>query len=426
MGPPQGRRRFLTMAAVSTMTGFAGCALRSSADESRSNEAQDAIERLPETLGLETLIDGLAFPLAVEFAPGVDRRYVAERDGRVVVHESDGRLDDPILDLREAIETGGERGLLGMALHPEFDENRRLFVHYSAPRRPGTPDDYDHTGVVAAFEATDDGRRAKRDSERIVLEIPQPQDFHNGGDIAFGPDGYLYVTVGAGGGGGGGGQDVTEDFLGSILRLDVDERTSEQEYTVPDDNPLVGRPGLDEYYAWGFRNPWRMSFDDGDFFVADVGENDYEEVNLVQKGGNYGWNVKEGTHCYRDEDCPDETAADVRGGEPLLDPIVEYPHAAEGAGVSGVSVIGGYVYRGSALPALESVYVFGDLASDGRLFAAVRPADSDEQWPTGVIEIDDEAKLEQILSFGRDANGELYVLGTGADGGGLYRIVPAA
>ncbi|WP_226479226.1 PQQ-dependent sugar dehydrogenase [Natrinema amylolyticum] len=417
------RRRFLTVAAVGATAGFAGSASRSAATRPQSSAA---IDRLPETVGLETVIDGLESPLAVEFAAAGDRRYVAERDGRIYVHEADGLRDDPFLDLRETVVTDGERGLLGLTLHPDFAENRRLFVHYSAPRRSGTPADFDHTGVIATFEASDDGERAKRDSERVVLEIPQPTNYHNGGDMAFGPDGYFHVGIGAGGGGGGGGQDVTRDFLGSVLRLDVDERTAEQGYAVPDTNPLVGRTGLDEYYAWGFRNPWRLSFDDGDLFVADVGENDYEEVNLVEKGGNYGWNIKEGTHCYTEADCPDETPERVRGGEPLRDPIIEYPREAAETGVSGVSVIGGYVYRGTALSALNDAYVFGDFLAAGRLFAATRPEDGNGLWPTTVLEIDDGVRLERILSFGRDDDGEVYVLGTSGDGGGLYRVVPAA
>lgn len=218
---------------------------------------------------------------------------------------------------------------------------------------------------------------------------------------------------------------MTENLLASVLRIDIDERTPGKRYAVPEDNPLVGRDGLDEYYAWGFRNPWRMSFDDGDLFVADVGERTYEEVNLVEKGGNYGWNIKEGTRCFREDDCPDETPADVRNGEPLIDPIIEYPHSAEGADVTGVSVIGGYVYRGSELPALDGVYVFGDFLAEGRLFAATHDDDSDESWSTAVIETDDE-KLDRLVSFGRDDDGEVYVLGIGADGGGFYRIVPAA
>jgi glucose/arabinose dehydrogenase len=167
-----------------------------------------------------------------------------------------------------------------------------------------------------------------------------------------------------------------------------------------------------------------MSFDGSDLYVGDVGQSDYEEVSLVEKGGNYGWNVREGTHCYRASDCP-TTASGVRGGEPLVDPIVEYPHG--GADVSGISVIGGAVYRGSAFPDAEGVYVFGDYAVEGRLFAATRP-DDDGLWPTTTVSLagDGAERLQRLRSFARDADGELYVVGTGSDGGGLYRLVPPA
>ncbi len=414
------RRQFLTSAVVGATTGLVGTASRSLAADSDADRPS-AVEDMPDAVALETVIDGLGFPLAVDFAPDADRRYIAERDGRVWVHESNGLRDQPLLDLRETVVTGGERGLLGMTLHPDFAENRRLFVHYSASRRSDTPQEFDHTGILATFEATDDGTEVHSDSDRVVLEIPQPADFHNGGDLAFGPDGYLYAGIGAGGGGGGGGQDVTTDLLGSIIRIDVDGRSAAGEYAIPDDNPLVGRDGLDEYYAWGFRNPWRLSFDDGDCFVADVGENDYEEVNLVEKGGNYGWNVKEGTHCYREQDCPDEASGPGLSGDQFQDPIIEYPHPPAETDVSGVSVIGGYVSRDSSHPALEGAYVFGDLVADGRLFAATRPDDGG-LWPTTAIEITGEQTLERLFSFGRDADGAVYALGAAADSGGVFRI----
>ncbi|WP_435348430.1 PQQ-dependent sugar dehydrogenase [Haloarchaeobius sp. HRN-SO-5] len=447
------RRRFLAAVAAST-TALAGCSdaggglvttgggpptdgSQPTDDEPGTGDGtgtDDEPPGVPAAVGLEAVTVGMQAPLDVAVHPDADRRYVADQAGVVYVHDPDGRRDRPLLDLRNSVEFGGEKGLLGIALHPEFAENGRLFVRYSAPRRSGTPSSYSHTFVLAEFSVGDDGLRADRDSERTVLEVPEPQSNHNAGDLAFGPDGYLYVAVGDGGAGGdrgpghvddwydrtagGNGQDVTENLLGSILRLDVDRGDP---YAVPEDNPLVGRAGRDEHYAWGLRNPWRMSFDGSDLFVGDVGQNRYEEVSLVRKGGNYGWNVKEGTHCYRTDDCPDRTPSDVRGGEPLVDPIVEYPHS--GATVSGTSVIGGYVYRGSAIPGLSGRYVFGDLRPDGRLFVASRP-DGDGRWPTDTLDVAGDG-LQRLLSFGRDRDGELYALGIGADGGGLYRVVPA-
>jgi glucose/arabinose dehydrogenase len=382
----------------------------------------------PERVGLETLASGLDGPLDVAFAPDADRRYIAEQAGRILVHEGRDVRSRPALDLRDAVETGSEKGLLGIALHPSSTE--RLFVRYSAPARAGTPTGYSHTFVLSEF-TFENGRRVDPASERTLLEIPEPQGNHNAGDLAFGPDGLLYVAVGDGGGGGdrgtghvddwyaavdgGNGQDVTENRLGSILRLDVD---GGDPYTVPDDNPLVGREGFDEQYAWGFRNPWRMSFDEGRLFVGDVGQNDYEEVDLVERGGNYGWNVREGAHCFRADECP-TTGPD---GDPLVDPIIEYPH--DGEPVSGISIIGGEVYRGSEIAGANGVYLFGDYRVNGRLFAAT-PPESGGEWATTTVELVGSDRLQGLRSFGRDANGELYVLGTGSDDGGLHRLVPA-
>ncbi|WP_336363692.1 PQQ-dependent sugar dehydrogenase [Halalkalicoccus salilacus] len=434
MERPTNRRRFLAAAVAGTTAGLAGCSVQPPIDEdAATSDPTQAATELPDTVDLETLATGLEMPVSIAFTPDADRRYIAQRRGRILVHESAETRDEPLLDLSEAVMTGGERGLLGIALHPEFSEDRRLFVRYSAEPRSGTPSDYSHTFVLAEFQVSEDGRRAEPASERAVLEIPQPRERHNAGDLAFGPNGHLYVPVGdsaaapdlawQGPGTGGYAQDVTENLLGSVLRIDVDDRAEGEGYSVPVDNPLVGREGLDEHYAWGFRNPWRLSFDGSDLYVADVGKDHFEEVNLVERGGNYGWNVKEGTHCFQVDDCPDETPENVRGGEPLLDPIVEYSHS--GGSVSGVTVIGGYVYRGSTLSELDGVYVFGDLQPEGRLFAATRPENDDGLWPINTIEVaGGEESLQQILSFGRDTGGELYVLRY--DGGGLFRVVPAS
>ena len=440
MPPMFGRRRFLQTALATTL-GLSGCLEAPSTTEKRTTTSVE----LPDEIALESLATGLQFPLDVVFTPDADRRYIAERRGVVYVHESGGLQDEPLLDIRDSVEAQGEKGFLGIELHPEFAENRRFFVRYSAPRRSGTPEDYDHTFVLSELEATADGRQAKPASERTILEIPQPQANHNAGDLAFGPDGYLYVAVGDGGrgrdqgkghapdwydeNGGGNGQDVTENLLGSILRIDVDDQSGDEPYGVPDDNPLVGEPGLDEQYAWGFRNPWQMSFDGDDLFVGDAGERLYEEVNLVEKGGNYGWNVREGTTCFNGDNpdepldtCPSRTPADVRGGEPLIDPIIEYSNSEH-----PMAVICGHVYRGSTFPSLDGVFVFGDLTPQGRLFAATRPS-GDEMWPMHELDLigGDADELQLLLSFGRDSDGELYVLGMKEEeDGGFYRLVPA-
>jgi glucose/arabinose dehydrogenase len=429
------RRRFLTAAALTT-AGLAGCVGDGGPDG--TNSTNGTVSDVPDAVALETLATGLDNPLDIAFVPEKDLRYVAEQPGRIRVHDSQSLRSDPLLDISDSIEAGGEKGLLGIALHPEFAQTRRLFVRYSAPSRAGTPSNYSHTFVLAEFAVTEDGLTARPDSEQTVLEIPEPQGNHNAGDIAFGPDGYLYVAVGDGGAGGdqgrghpddwydavggGSGQDVTENLLGSILRLDVDDQTDGMGYAIPDDNPLVGSEGLDEHYAWGFRNPWRLAFDGEDLYVGDVGQNRYEEIARVEKGGNYGWNVTEGSHCYETDDCPDETPADVRGGEQLRDPVIEYPH--DGADVSGISVIAGNVYRGDAVSGLQGAYVFADYRAQGQLFVA-RERETG-QWPADVLPIveDDAGKLSACLSIGRN-DGELYVLGNGEQGGGVHRLAAA-
>ncbi|MEF8814258.1 MAG: PQQ-dependent sugar dehydrogenase [Halovenus sp.] len=446
------RRQFLRTTALA-VAGLAGCSSTSDTDGNGDDRADgagtdsDELADLPDAVALETLASGLSGALDVTFTDS--RRYIAQQQGTVRVHEDGDLRSEPLLDLGRGIEAGGEKGLLGIAVHPRND--RRLFVRYSAPSRPGTPSNYSHTFVLAEFRVTDDGRSVRPDSERTVMEIPQPQGNHNAGDIAFGPDGYLYVAVGDGGAGGdqgrghvtdwydrvegGNGQDVTENLLGSILRIDVDADPSrpplrenpadygtDAGYAIPADNPLVGTAGLDEHFAWGLRNPWRMAFDGEDLYAGDVGQSRFEEIDRIEAGGNYGWNVTEGRHCYGAEECPDSTPAEVRGGERLLVPVVEYPHS--GAPVSGISVIGGTVSRGSALPGLDGLYVFGDFQAGGELFVAA-PAE-DGAWPTTVLPVAarDAGRLNRIRSFGRH-EGAVYVVGIGTDGGALHRLVPA-
>ncbi|MFW5939143.1 MAG: PQQ-dependent sugar dehydrogenase [Halolamina sp.] len=404
-------------------------------DDTATQSGTETPSGVPDSVGLEPVATGLERPLDMQFVPDSELRYVAQQGGRVAVVDGDEVRSTPLLDISEQITTDYEMGLLGIALHPNFAENRRLFVRYSAPARETTPEDYSHTFVLSEFRVDVGGYQVEPGSEREVLTIAQPQPNHNAGSVLFGPDGFLYVGVGDGGAAndqglghvedwydevdGGNGQDVTENLLGSILRIDVDDEDGDRPYAVPEDNPLVDEDGLDEQYAWGFRNPWRLAFDGEDLYAGDVGQSAYEEVDLVERGGNYGWNVKEGTHCFQAEDCPDETPPDVRGGEPLLDPVIEYPH--EDAAVSGVSVIVGNVYRGDALPGLQGQFVFGDLQTGGDLFVA-DPADEGLWEPSALpIAEDDADRLEELYSFARH-DGELYVLGVGSDDGGVYRL----
>jgi len=396
-----------------------------------------------ETLSARRVASGFTSPLALEI-PQPGRRFVVDQVGRVYLQEDGSVHDEPFLDVSDRLvalrENFDERGLLGLAFHPDFADNGRFFVRYSAPPREGTPSGYDHTFVLAEYHADPDAATADPDSERTVLEIPEPQFNHNAGAIAFGPDGYLYVAVGDGGGandqgtghvadwydavGGGNGQDVTENLLGSILRIDVDDEDGDRNYAVPEDNPLVGAEGLDEHYAWGFRNPWRMSFGpDGRLFVGDVGQGAWEEVSIVESGGNYGWNVREGAHCFQADSCPDESPR----GRVLRDPVIEYPHS--GAAVSGISVIGGYLYDGDELGGFEDQYLFADWRADGQLFAA-RERD-DGLWPSRVVDVEADAEFgPNVLSFGRNPDGELFVCttagsGLSGDSGAVFRLESA-
>ncbi|WP_049921172.1 PQQ-dependent sugar dehydrogenase [Halopiger djelfimassiliensis] len=377
-------------------------------------------------------------------------------------------------------ELGGydERGLLGLAFHPDFAENGRFFVRYSAPEREGLG--YDHTDVLAEFRVDDD-LTADPDSERTVMEVQQPQDNHNGGRIAFGPDGYLYTSLGDGGNvhdigighgddwyddnEGGNGQNTSDTLLGGIHRIDVDSEDDAAfgEYGIPDDNPLVDSAAdLDEYYAWGFRNPWGMSIDDdGQLFVADAGQHRVESVYAVEEGGNYSWNVKEGSFCFSPaspleppETCPDqvgEGAGEARAGEPLRDPIAEYQHTRISEAFIDSSVVtGGHRYAGDAIPELEGAFVFGNWSSqgvaeaDGEVLTAVEPETGDaggnddlvgvdERWSLAELQFEGaagESLNRYVYSVERDEAGELYVLANTdfrpePETGEVYRIVPA-
>jgi glucose/arabinose dehydrogenase len=404
------------------------------------------------TVGLERVVGGFEVPTDMALLPGENRRLVVDLPGIVYLNDGDELRKEPFLDVRDRLaELVGERGLLGLAPHPDFAENRKLYVRYSAPLADDAPEGFSHTEVLAEFEATADGTSARPDSERVLLEVHEPRKVHNGGAVAFGPDGYLYTSYGDGGGPrdagpghaddwyeenrGGNGQDVRENLLGSILRIDVDSRDGDKPYGIPADNPLVGEPGLDEHYAWGFRNPWRMGFSDGELYAADVGQNRYEEVDRVVKGGNYGWNVREGTHCYGTESlsdmpetCPSRTPPDVRGGEPLRKPVVEYPHARDGETI-GISVIGGYIYDGT-IDALDGKYVFGDYSQEGDPRGSLFAATPTEKglWEFEQLQVDgaeDGAVEGYLIDIARDEDGELFALTSAGDLGGAVNRITA-
>jgi glucose/arabinose dehydrogenase len=399
----------------------------------------------PFNIGVKLVAQGLTSPVTLSTAPdGSGRLFIVDEVGLIKILASDGTLlSQPFLDMTSRIvplmPDYDERGLLGLAFHPGYATNGRIFVYYNAPLRPGAPPDYDDTATLSEFRVSPtDPNRADPTSERIILQIDKPQFNHNGGTIAFGPDGYLYMSIGDGGGAhdvglghvedwfpdnaGGNGQDIEQNLLGSVLRLDVNNGSP---YGIPADNPFVGRPGLDEIYAYGLRNPFNISFDMGGnhaLYVGDAGQFLWEEVDIITAGGNYGWNIKEGTHCFDAENpfvppatCPDTTP----DGTPLLDPIIEYANS-ENPMVQGLGhvVVSGYVYRGTQLRQLRGRYVFGDWSTseeepDGSLFAA-DPRGSG-LWRLHELLIPDnpDGRLGHfVLGFGQDTSGEMYVLTT--------------
>ena len=417
-------------------------------------------------VALELVARGFRAPVAMASPDDASGRlFIADQIGLIRIVTSEGELlTDPFLDIRSKMvtlqESYDERGLLGLAFHPDYENNGRFFVYYSAPLRSGAPAGWNHTSRVSEFTVSTDPDVADPASEKILLRIDQPQSNNNGGQIAFSPsDGYLYIPLGDGGrandtgtghtSGIGNGQDIT-NLLGSILRIDVDSETSGLKYGIPSTNPFVGSGtlvkdiGLDEIFAFGFRNPFRISFDaegDNDLFVSDPGQNRWEEVNIVKKGKNYGWNIKEGTHCF-DPSNPDASPSSCSSTGPngltLTPPIIEYQNSKVAGGV-GRAAIGGFVYRGSYLPDLYGKYVFGDWSTsfeqpDGTLFLATRPPKSGVLWPMGEIKVatgSDDRVNRYILSFGEDRDRELYVLAstkTGPSGktGEVCRIVPSS
>lgn len=417
-------------------------------------------------VGLQLVAEGLTSPVALIPAPDDSGRlFVADQIGQIRIIDAEGQLmAEPFLDIQDRLVSLGaeydERGLLGLAFHPAYAENGRFFVYYSAPLRAEAPSGWDHTSHLSAFTVTaDNANSADPASEQILLQVDQPQGNHNAGSIAFGPDGFLYVPLGDGGAandvamghvedwyetnGGGNGQDLAQNLLGSILRLDVDaEGADGRGYAIPADNPFADQEVAAEIWAIGFRNPYRMSFDMGGeqaLFVGDAGQNLWEEVSIVEEGGNYGWNVKEGTHCFSTanpdsslDSCPDEDA----DGRALIDPIIEYQNANAEGGI-GLVVIGGNVYRGSALPQWDGRYIFGDWSTafpqgDGTLFIATPPAGEGAMWSFEelVVAGSENGRLnEYLLSFGQDQEGEIYVLTTETTGpngntGKVYKLVP--
>ena len=342
------------------------------------------------TTALSTLVTGLTAPLDLQQPDdGSGRLFIVEQGGTIRIVKNGSLLATPFLDISSKVHMEGESGLLGMTFHPDYVHNPRFFVNYVRQLADGTLQT-----VIAEFQASlTNPDLADSGSERDLLFVPQPFSNHKGGQLAFGPEGDLYFGLGDGGGAGdpfGNGQN-THTLLGKMLRIDVNSPPSPGlQYAIPSDNPFVNGGGSPEIFAYGLRNPWRFSFDrpSGRLFVGDVGQDKYEEVDVVQKGGNYGWNIMEGMHCFSPPTGCDETG--------LLLPIAEYDHSI------GQAIIGGYVYHGSAIPKLQGTYVFADLT--GKVFALNQNATG--TWNRSLLL----SPATNISSLGQDQEGELYVI----------------
>lgn len=399
---------------------------------------------------LEPFVTGVNAPLAMVQPEGDDRMFVVEQDGRIKIVRDGQLLASPFLDLRHLIvdlyHDFDERGLLGLAFHPQFKDNGKFYVAYSGHLNYqgdlGKMLWYSHSNVVAEFQVSaQDPDTADLNSMRVITSTDWPQFNHNGHWIDFGPDGKLYISMGDGGyandwGIGhnvleGNGQDLTTN-LGKMLRVDVDNG---HPYQVPNDNPFVNDHNANsEIWAYGLRNPWRCSFDKGGdnaLICGDVQQNSYEEVSVISKGANLGWRRMEASHCFdytRPDDHP--KSCDENG---LVMPILEYNNCtAKPDGCKGISVTGGYVYRGGH-KAWDGKYIFGDWSKsfatmDGQIFIATN---NDGQWSMEVAEVVNmDGPIPYILAFAQDAQGEVYALTsitTGPNGrlDTIYKIVPA-
>ncbi len=367
-------------------------------------------------LSLQVITNQIPSPVAMAVTgDGSNRLFICEKQGRVWVVQNAKMLSQPFLDVsNQMVDVEGgydERGLLGIAFHPNFKTNRKFYVYYSAPSRARGSD---HKSVVAEYRVSaGNANAADKSTKRVLLEVEQPESNHNGGDLVFGPDGYLYICLGDGGGGGdkhgsiGNGQNLST-LLGKILRIDVNGNP----YSVPKDNPFVSvKNARPEIWAYGLRNPWRISFDKAtkQLFAGDVGQNKYEEIDIIQKGGNYGWRIKEGLHDFKVPDGANKNS--------LIDPIYEYDHD------QGISISGGYIYRGRSIPELTGKYVYGDY--NGKMWLLSKAGN---KWVNSDLMINNKPGGNmQILSWGQDEAGELYMLinssGNSRSEGSVYKIV---
>ena len=407
------------------LVGWGGCKIQSST--------------LP-SISMQLIASGFTSPVALMGAgDGSHRLFVVDQTGVIWILAEGRKLETPFLELRsQVIELNSfydERGLLGLAFHPDFGTNGRFYVSYSAPLRESlSPIEWDHTTYISEFiVSVDDPNQADPATERILLAIDKPGYNYEAGHIAFGPDGYLYISTG----------DSVRDppteagkfaqdtysLLGKILRINVNgTAASGTNYLIPAENPFVAGGGAPEVFAYGFRNPYRFSFDGSErLFVADVGQAMREEIDLVERGKNYGWPTREGRTCFnvRNWNQPLESCS-TKG---LSEPIISYAHEGDLS-----AVIDGGVYRGSAFPDLVGGYIFGDWGrGNGHLFIAYPPSVGVGSWKFTEIELEipsGQVGIGQLLGIGRDEDGEFYILtrqpGAGPTGntGSAYKLAP--
>lgn len=406
---------------------------------------------------LELVADNLVSPLGATEAPdGSKRLFILDQAGKVwIVDKNGAKLGTPFIDvtgMMVPLNAGyDERGLLGFAFHPDYKQNGKFYIYYNRPRREGTS--FNNLSRIAEFKVSANPNMADMASERVLLDLDDPQGNHNGGTLAFGPDGYLYIAIGDGGGAndvgpghvtdwylpnaGGNGQDIDSNLFGNILRIDVN---SGSPYSIPSSNPFVDKPGKDEIWAYGFRNPYRFSFDMGGnhwLYAGDAGQVLYEEVDVVTKGGNYGWNVKEGTHCFNAANnsvelpgCPN---TDMFGMN-LIDPVIEVNNSNNPAGGRMTTVIGGNVYRGNKIPEFRGKYLFGSFSQPGNvpnaeLFIS-SPRSGGGLWSYSEVTLKDRpSDLGYYLKgFGQDMEGEVYLTvssmaGPSGNTGKVFKLV---
>lgn len=461
-----------------TLLSISACGADASQDLTNANSSQAAsfngaqsITELAQpsgtfkpVIGLRTVAEGLTAPMtAVSPDDGTGRLFIVDQTGTIRILDANGTLQkEPFLDISSKmvkLSPGyDERGLLGLAFHPDYKNNGRVFIYYSAPLRSSAPAEWDHTNQLSEFTVSkSDPNKVDMNSEKALMQVDLPYSNHNGGQIRFGPDGYLYIPTGDGGGADdtgtghtpmiGNAQDLTKP-LGKILRIDINNVSMGKPYGMPSDNPFLGNRSVQpEIFAYGLRNPAFSSFDSqsGLMLIGTAGQDLFEGVDIIVKGGNYGWNIREGTHCF-DSDHPMQppTSCRIRGynGEPLIGPIVELGHDI------GMTIIGGHIYKGEAMPEFQGRYIFGDWSGNSILLAATPPSDwkwsmpasagnltaSDMQmWTTEEIKVatSPSGQLDAYLrGFGEDADHELYIMTSQMAGplgatGKVYKIVPA-